>query len=96
MFKKRAQKKGTKENDLYNVLAALGVMEDEFCGGAPIDEIHFCLRVDFKRKMKDTQLIAFLQEAAGQGLCSKDEKGWKLTSPQGTTIVDEYLSSLAS
>jgi len=82
MFKKRGQKKGSKDNDLYNVLAALGVMEDEFCGGAPIDEIHFCLRVDFKRKMKDTQLITFLQDATGQGLCVKNDKGWVLT-PSG-------------
>ncbi|UYP47748.1 hypothetical protein NEF87_004033 [Candidatus Lokiarchaeum ossiferum] len=95
MFKKRGQKKGTKENDLYSVLAALGVMEDEFCGAAPMDEIHFCLRVDFKRKMKDTQMITFLEKGIELGYSLRADKGWKLT-PQGAQIVDEYLSSLAN
>ena len=76
------------------VIAALGVMEDEIGGPAPLDEISFSLRVDFKNKMDDTQLSNLLAEAESLGYCQRGQGGWML-SAEGGKIADNYLNSHA-
>jgi hypothetical protein len=74
------------------VIAALGVMEDEIGGPAPMDEISFSLRVDFKNKMDDTELSNLLAEAEELGNLQRVQGGWQLTS-EGAKIADNYLNT---
>ena len=76
------------------ILAALGVMGDELSGPAPVDEISYSLRVDFKKKMDDGTIISLLQEAQSVGYCRQVQGGWKLT-PEGGKVADNYLNSHA-
>jgi len=92
MFKKRGQKKTEKPDIQQMVLSAVGVMEDELCGPAPVDDISFCLRVDLKSKIKDAQILEILNQAKTSGLCIQIQNGWQLT-PEGEEIVDNVLSN---
>jgi hypothetical protein len=86
---------GTSSGDQKVVLAALGVMEDEINGPVPVDELSFCLRVDFKLKKDDTAINGVLSESETLGYCRKAQSGWQLT-PEGGKICDNYLNSHAT
>ncbi len=89
MFKKKPQKR----DEILMVLAAVGVMQDEFSYAAvPIDEITFCLRVDFKQKIKDLELLSILNECLAGDYCVRENNSWYLTS-EGANLADEYLAS---
>ena len=75
-------------------VAALGVMEDELTGPAPLEEISFCLRVDFKNQMDEGKINSLLEENQDLGYCRKVGNGWQLT-PEGEKVVDNYLNSHA-
>jgi hypothetical protein len=85
---------GSSSGDQAQILAALGVMEDELCNPVPLDEISFCLRVDFKTKKDENQILSLLSEAETLGYCKKVQNSWSLT-PQGGKIADNYLNSHA-
>lgn len=89
-----AKMEGGASGDQQLVLAALGVMTDELSGPAPVDEISFCLRVDFKKKMDDPTINKIITEAESLGYCRKGQGGWELT-PEGGKICDNYLNSHA-
>ncbi len=94
MVKIQGIKYDSKNKEMFDVLAALGVIEDEFLSKpAPLDEINFCLRVDLKIKMKDHTLIAVLNQALIRGFAEKVTGGYNLTE-QGGQVVDEYLAYL--
>ena len=76
------------------IIAALGVMEDELSNPAPLEEISFCLRVDFKNQMDDGQINTYLEENQSLGLCRRVGNGWQLT-PDGEKKVDIYLNAHA-
>ena len=88
MFKK----KPPKNDELLMVLAAVGIMQDEFSYAVPIDEITFCLRVDFKQKIKDLELLSILNEGLAGEYCIQENNGWYLTS-EGASLADEYLAN---
>lgn len=92
MFKKRTSKKRPAIKEDHIILAALGVMNDEFNGPVPIDEINFCLRIDFKHKIKDSQLLSILSLAISSNLVKKTPKGFHLT-PKGAVIADQVLQN---
>ncbi|MCK4282653.1 MAG: hypothetical protein KAX10_11085, partial [Candidatus Lokiarchaeota archaeon] len=58
------------------VLAALGVMEDELNSPVPIDEIIFSLRVDFNIQKKRDEVLEVLNNIKSLGYVKKEENGW--------------------
>ena len=93
MAKKRVSKKKTESSESHMVIAALGVMQDEFNGPVPTDEISFCLRIDFKRKIKEATLLTLLNQAVDSKHIEKIQQGWLLTS-DGSKIADQVLKNL--
>ena len=77
------------------VIAALGVMEDELARAVPIDEISFCLKVDFNINESEEQIHEVLFNVEKLGLVKKDTNGWRLTN-EGGKICDNFLNKLLS
>jgi coproporphyrinogen III oxidase-like Fe-S oxidoreductase len=77
------------------VIAALGVMEDELARSVPIDEISFCLKVDFNIDESEEQIREVLFNVEKLGLVKKDANGWRLTN-EGGKICDNFLNKLLS
>ncbi|MFW9942007.1 MAG: hypothetical protein ACFFFT_13270 [Candidatus Thorarchaeota archaeon] len=73
------------------IIAALGVMEDELGGAVPIDEIVFSLRVDFNIRKSELEVLDILRSVENLSLVKRDTNGWALTS-EGGKICDEYLN----
>ena len=93
MSKKRGSKKKTESSETQLVIAAVGVMQDELNGPVPTDEISFCLRVDFKRKIKEASLLSLLNQAVHSKQIEKIQPGWQLTM-DGAKIADQVLENL--
>jgi hypothetical protein len=74
------------------ILAALGVMADELSRPVPVNEIGFCIRVDFKKKLDDMQINKILLDAEKRHYCQRNGISWELT-PEGGKICDDYLNS---
>ncbi len=75
------------------VLAALGVMEDELNSPVPIDEIIFSLRVDFNIQKKRDEVLEVLNNIKSLGYVKKEENGWNLTS-EGGRMCDQFLNNI--
>jgi hypothetical protein len=73
------------------VIAALGVMEDELGGKAPIDEIVFSLRVDFDMKKSEEEVREILNSVENLGLAKREGNGWILTN-EGGRVCDDWLN----
>ena len=73
------------------VIAALGVMEDELGGPVPIDEIVFSLRVDFNIRKSEDEIHRILTSTEDLNLVKREANGWSLTS-EGGRICDDYLN----
>jgi len=73
------------------IIAALGVMEDELGSAVPIDEIVFSLRVDFNIRKGETEVHDILRNVENLNLVKRDSNGWTLTS-EGGKICDEFLN----
>ncbi|MFX0028241.1 MAG: hypothetical protein ACFE8B_03460 [Candidatus Hermodarchaeota archaeon] len=73
------------------IVAALGVMEDELGGAVPIDEIVFSLRVDFNVRKADAEVLDILRDVEKLNLVKRDSNGWALTN-EGGKICDEFLN----
>ena len=73
------------------IIAALGVMEDEIGGPVPIDEIVFSLRVDFNIRKEDSRVHEILKNVENLNLVKREANGWSLTS-EGGKICDDYLN----
>lgn len=73
------------------IIAALGVMEDELGGPVPIDEIVFSLRVDFNIRKSDDEVLSILTGVENLNLVKRDANGWSLTN-EGGRICDDYLN----
>ncbi|MFW9998633.1 MAG: hypothetical protein ACFE9Q_01850 [Candidatus Hodarchaeota archaeon] len=73
------------------IIAALGVMEDELGGPVPIDEIVFSLRVDFNIRKSEEEVHKILASTENLNLVRRDANGWSLTS-EGGRICDDYLN----
>jgi hypothetical protein len=73
------------------IIAALGVMEDELGGAVPIDEIVFSLRVDFGIRKTEDEVHSILTSVEKLNLVKRDTNGWSLTN-EGGKICDDYLN----
>ena len=73
------------------IIAALGVMEDERGGAVPLDEILFSLKVDFNIRKTESEVHDILREIENLKLVKRESDGWILT-PEGGKICDEYLN----
>jgi len=73
------------------IVAALGVMEDEHGGAVPIDEIVFSLRVDFSIRKTEGEVHDILTDVERLNLVKRDSNGWSLTN-EGGKICDEFLN----
>jgi len=73
------------------IIAALGVMEDELGGPVPIDEIVFSLRVDFNIRKSEDEVHSVLTNVEELNLVKRDANGWSLTN-EGGRICDDYLN----
>lgn len=73
------------------IIAALGVMEDELGSAVPIDEIVFSLRVDFNIRKGEPEVLDILRSVENLNLVKRDSNGWTLTS-EGGKICDEFLN----
>ncbi|KKK42374.1 hypothetical protein LCGC14_0530840 [marine sediment metagenome] len=78
-------------NEQNQIIAALGVMEDELGGAVPIDEIVFSLRVDFNIRKVETEVQDILSKVKDLNLVKKENSGWTLTN-EGGKICDDYLN----
>ena len=77
--------------DQRQVIAALGVMEDELGGAVPIDEIVFSLRVDFNIRKDEVEVQGLLNNIENLGLIKREGNGWILTS-EGGNVCDDFLN----
>ncbi len=75
----------------FQIIAALGVMEDELGGPVPIDQIIFCLGVDFNIHESEEEVKEILNNVENLNLIKKDSNGWTLTS-EGEKICDDFLN----
>ncbi len=73
------------------VIAALGVMEDDLGGAVPIYEIAQCLKEDFNINKPEEIIKQILDEALNLNLVKIQPDGWALTS-QGEKMCDIYLN----
>lgn len=73
------------------IVAAVGVMEDELGGSVPLDEVAFSLRVDFDIKREDTEIQEALSGVENLGLIKREGNGWILTS-EGGRVCDAFLN----
>ena len=78
-------------NEQNQIIAALGVMEDELGGAVPMDEIVFSLRVDFNVRKAEPEVHKILSEVEDLNLVKKESNGWILTN-EGGKICDDYLN----
>ena len=73
------------------VIAALGVMEDELGRPVPLDEILFSLRIDFNIRKSEEEVHEILTSSEDLHLVKKDSNGWTLTV-EGEKVCDDYLN----
>ncbi|MFX1309047.1 MAG: hypothetical protein ACFE9M_04135 [Promethearchaeota archaeon] len=73
------------------IIAALGVMEDDLGGPVPLDEIVFSLRVDFNVRKSEDEVHSILTSVENLNLVKRDVNGWSLTN-EGGKICDDYLN----
>lgn len=75
----------------HQIIAAIGVMEDELGGAVSVNEIIRSLKEDLNvRKMED-DIQRILKDAENLRLIKKESNGWILTS-EGGRICDVYLN----
>lgn len=73
------------------IIAALGVMEDELGGPVPIDEIVFSLRVDFNIRKTEDKVLTLLKNVEDLNLVKRESNGWGL-SEDGEKVCDDFLN----
>ncbi|TFF99178.1 MAG: hypothetical protein EU541_05605 [Promethearchaeota archaeon] len=73
------------------VIAAVGVMEDELAKPAPLNDIVFCLKVDFNIKKTEEEVQEILQKIEQLNMVQKKDDGWALTK-EGGEVCDTYLN----
>ncbi|MHA2397582.1 MAG: hypothetical protein ACXADU_01665 [Promethearchaeota archaeon] len=73
------------------IIAALGVMEDERGGAVPLNEILFSLKEDFNVRKTESEARKLLMDIEKLHLVKRKSMGWILTT-EGGKICDEYLN----
>lgn len=75
----------------HQILAGVGVMEDEYNKPVRIDQIAKCLKEDFNVNKSESDILSILNEVESLNLVRKTVEGWVLTK-QGGTVCDEYIN----
>ena len=75
----------------HQIIAAIGVMEDELSGAVPFNEINHCLKEDFNIRKTEEEIQNILNDIESLQLGEKEPDGWVLTS-EGGKICDVYLN----
>ena len=73
------------------IIAALGVMEDELGGPVPLVEIMFSLKFDFNISKSEDVVHTILTSVENLNLVKRNANGWSLTN-EGGRICDDYLN----
>ncbi len=73
------------------IIAALGVMEDELGGPVPLDEIIFSLRIDFNIRKTEEEVHEILSGTEDLSLVGREADGWTLTL-EGGKVCDDFLN----
>jgi len=73
------------------MIAALGVMEDELGGPVPLDEIIFSLRIDFNIRKTEEEVHEILSSTEDLSLVKREADGWTLTA-EGGKVCDDFLN----
>ena len=73
------------------MIAALGVMEDELGGPVPLDEIIFSLRIDFNIRKTEEEVHEILSSTEDLSLVKRESDGWTLTL-EGGKVCDDFLN----
>ncbi len=73
------------------IVAALGIMEDELGDAVPINEILYCLKADFDIRKSEVEVKEILENLIPLELVVKKPNGWSLTN-EGGTICDDYIN----
>ena len=75
----------------HQIIAAIGVMEDELGGAVSINEVIRSLKEDFNIRKMEGDIQRILKDAENLRLIEKESNGWILTS-EGGRICDVYLN----
>ena len=78
-------------HDEEEVIAAIGVMEDELGKPVSMNEILFCLKTDFNIKQTEPKVKEIIENIEKLKLIEQKDKGWVLTK-QGGRICDDFLN----
>lgn len=73
------------------MIAALGIMEDELGGPVPLDEIIFSLRIDFNIRKTEEEVHEILSSTEDLSLVKRESDGWTLTA-EGGKVCDDFLN----
>jgi len=77
--------------DEEEIIAAIGVMEDELGKPVSIDDILFCLKSDFDIKQSEENIKKMLENIEKLNLIEKKKDGWRLKA-EGEKICDNFLN----
>ncbi|MBD3342729.1 MAG: hypothetical protein GF353_26770 [Candidatus Lokiarchaeota archaeon] len=75
----------------HQVVAAIGVMEDELNNPVPIDQIKLSLKLDFNIDKNDQELTKILTNIESLLLIKRTAEGWQLTE-DGEKICDAFIN----
>ena len=78
-------------SEQHQIIAAIGVMEDELNEAVPFNEIKHCLREDFSISKADEEIQKILYDIENLHLVEKQPNGWILTN-EGEKICDVFLN----
>ena len=78
-------------SEQHQIIAAIGVMEDELNEPVPFNEINHCLKEDFSIRKTDEEIQKILYDIENLHLVEKQPNGWILTN-EGEKICDVYLN----
>jgi predicted transcriptional regulator len=77
--------------DEEEIIAAVGVMEDELGKPPTMNDILFCLKTDFEINHSEEEITGLLANIEKLDLIQKQGDGWIL-SKEGENICDSYLN----
>ena len=73
------------------IVAAIGVMEDELGGPASMDDIMLSLNADFNIRKNKEEIQDLIFNIEDLNLVKKEENGWILTD-EGGRVCDAFLN----
>ncbi|MFX0141813.1 MAG: hypothetical protein ACFFDN_49710 [Candidatus Hodarchaeota archaeon] len=77
----------------HQIIAAIGIMEDELGGAVSLNDINRCLKEDLNIRKMEHDIQKILNNIEDLRLVEKKSNGWILTS-EGERICDMYLNKI--